>query len=250
MDTLLGWNGWPLFSEFLKLVPGLLLFPLTLMLTWKKIGHKALITYSLSYDRYTASGLSDIVITNCKDKPLIVHALYTVIDRHILVALKEFSPPLVVKGLESASIVCDPVSSYHVGDDPFEFSFNSTEEIYITTTGGRVKCDYEQRPSILSIMESEQYVLAVKSTQQFNGHVYDYRVCYALVFSYQGKQHTAFVDIGGMIGLEWPFRINGLRPENITNAASVKAVLDELYGKYIDGPLHVEPLNPPVPKTP
>ncbi len=250
MDTLFGWNGWPLVAEFLKLVPGLLLFPLTLMLTWKKIGHKALITYSLSYDRYTAPGLSDIVITNCKDKPLIVHALYTIIDRHILVVLKEFSPPLVVKGLESASIVCDPVSSYRVGDDPFEFSFNSTAEIYITTTGGRVKCEYDQRPSTISIMESEQYVLAAKSIQQFNGHVYDDRVCYALVFSYQGKQHTAFVDIGGMIGLEWPFNINRLRPENTTNAASVKTVLDELFGKYIDGTLHVELLNPPVPTTP
>lgn len=250
MDAFIDWNGWPLAADFLKLVPGLVLFPLTLMLTWKKIGHKALITYSLSYDRYTASRMSDIVITNCKDKPLIIHALYTIIDRHILVILREFSPPLVVKGLESAPIVCDPVSSYHVGDDPFEFSFNSDAEFYIITTGGRMKCGFDERPSALSVMESERYVLAAKSTQNFNGHVYDHRVCYALVFSFQGKKHTAFVDIGGMIGLEWPFSINGLRPENIINAISVKAVIDDLYGKYLDGELHVVPLNPPVPNSP
>ena len=248
MDAFFSWNGWPLASDFLKLVPGLVLFPLTLMLAWKKIGSKALITYSMSYGRYTASSLSDIVLTNCKDKPLIVHAIYTVVDRHILVPLKEFSPPLVVKGLESASIACDPASSYRVGDDPFEFDFNSTAEIYITTTGGRLKCKFDQTPSVLSIMQSERYELAVRSTQRFNGHVYDHRVCYALVFSYQGKQHTAFVDVGGIIGLEWPFRVNCLRSEHIANAASVKVVLEELYGQYIDGGLLVEVLNPLVPE--
>jgi len=78
--------------------------------------------------------------------------------------------------------------------------------------------------------------------------VYDHRVCYALVFSYQGKQHTAFVDVGGIIGLEWPFKVNCLRSEHIANAASVKVVLEELYGQYIDGGLLVEVLNPLAPE--
>lgn len=243
MDAFLAWAGWPIISEIVKLVPGVVLFPLTLLLGWKKVGNKALITYSASWDQYTASGLSDIALTNCKDKPLVVHAIYIVIDRHILVPLKEFRPPLVVKGLESASIECDPVSAYYVGHEPFEFDFLNNGEIYITTAGGRIKCELDQTPSTISIARNENYQLATRSTSRYNGHVYDHRVRYALVFWYEGTQRTAFVGLGGHIGLDWPFEINALQPEQMTSAATVKEVIEELYGPLITGSLYVHPLN-------
>jgi hypothetical protein len=243
MHAFLAWAGWPIIGEFVKLVPGVVLFPLTLLLAWKKVGNKALISYSVSWDQYTASGLSDIALTNCKDKPLVVHAIYIVIDRHILVPLKEFRPPLVVKGLESAPIECDPVSAYYVGHDPFEFDFLNNGEIYITTAGGRIKCELDQTPSTISIAMSEKYQLATRSISRYNGHVYDHRVRYALVFLYQGTQHTAFVGVGGHIGLQWPFPVNALHPDDMTDAATLKHVIHELYGTLMTGPLYVHPLN-------
>jgi hypothetical protein len=245
MDDFIAWAGWPYVGDFFKIVPGVVLFPLTLMLAWKKFGNKALITYSLTHDVYTAPRLTDIALTNCKDRPLIVHALYIIVDRHILVPLKEFSPPLVVKGLESALIECDPVSSYSVGEHPFEFDFLNVGEIYVLTTGGSFKCGADPTPRLISIATDERYQHARARRRLFNGHVFNDLVRYALTFAVKGKSYTAFIDVGGIIGLEWPFHINGLRPENMTDAATVKEVLEEIYGELMDGPLHVTVLNEP-----
>lgn len=243
MDAFIAWTGWPIVGDFLKLVPGLVLFPLTLMLACKKFGNKGLITYSLSYDAYTAPRMTNLALTNCKDKPLIVHALYIIVDRHVLVPLKEFSPPLVIKGLESALVECDPVSSYRVGEHPFNISFANVCEIYVVTTGGRFKCDADYTPNLLSIAQGEGYQHVHTTTHLFNNRVYDDRVRYGLTFSYKGNVHTAFIGIGGLIGLEWPFQINALRPESIVDAATVKAVLEDLYGGEMGSSLNVVTLN-------
>ncbi|MDR6581633.1 hypothetical protein [Pseudomonas extremaustralis] len=245
MDDVVAWAGWSMVGEFFKLVPGLILFPLSFVLAWKKFGNKALITYSLSHDRYSAPRLTDIALTNCKDRPLVVHALYIIVDRHILVPLKEFSPPLVVKGLESALIECDPVTSYHVGEHSFEFDFLNIGEIYVLTTGGRFKCDADPTPTLTSIAKNEGYQHVHTRRRIFNTHVFNDGVRYGLTFSAKGKSYTAFVDDGGIIGLEWPFQINALRSEDMTDALTVKTVLEELYGELMDGPLHVTVLNNP-----
>lgn len=243
MDVAIASAGWSWVGEFLKLVPGLVLFPLSLILAWKKIGNKALITYSVSHDRYTAPRLTNIVLTNCKDRPLIVHALYIIEDRQILVPLKEFNPPLVVKGLESAVIESDPASSYSVGEHPFDFSFDNLREIYVLTTGGKFKCEADPTPNLWSIVQREDYQIVSTSRRTFNSHVYNDRVRYALVFSVGGITHTAFVDDDGLIGLEWPFPTNALSAEHMTDAATVKDVLESVYGKHMDGPLHVHTLK-------
>ncbi|UVL41763.1 hypothetical protein LOY55_06565 [Pseudomonas sp. B21-040] len=250
MEDFIAWAGWPYVGDFFKIVPGVVLFPLTLMLAWKKFGNKALVTYSLTHNLYMAPRLTDIALTNCKDRPLIVHALYIIVDRHILVPLKEFSPPLVIKGLESALIECDPVSSYSVGEHSFEFDFQHVWEIYVLTTGGRFKCDADPTPNLFSIARDEEYQHVQIHRRLFNGHIFNDLVRYALTFTMKGKLHTAFVDVGGMIGQEWPFVINCLRPENMTDAVTVKKVLEELYGELMDGPLHVTVLNEPQIQSP
>lgn len=243
MDAFIGWTGWPLVAEFFKLVPGLILFPLSFVLAWKKFGNKAFITYSLSHDRYTAPHITNIALTNCKDRPLIVHALYLVANRHVLVPLKEFNPPLVVKGLESALVECRPVTSYHVGEHPFEFDFLDVGEFYVLTTGGSFKCEGDPTPELATIARREGYLPVHSRTRTFNTHVFNENVLYGLTFSFGGKSHTAFIDDAGLIGLEWPFNINGLRAEDLVDAVRVKAVLDELYSSSLDGPLRVTTLN-------
>lgn len=234
------WSG---VAEFLKLVPGLVLFPITLMLAWKKIGHKAMITYSVSHDRYTAPHLSNIVLTNCKDKPLIVHALYIIVDRHVMFPLKEFEPPLVVKGLESTVIESEPASSYHVGGHPFEISFGAMREVYVLTTGGSFKCDADPTPRLATIAKGGDYQMVQADTHTYNSHVFNHSVRYAMMFSIGGKRYTAFVDVGGHIGLEWPFRVNHLTPEHMTDAATVKTTLEGEYGELLGGSLIVHALN-------
>jgi hypothetical protein len=237
------WNVWSGVAEFLKLVPGLVLFPITLMLAWKKIGHKAMITYSVSHDRYTAPHLSNIVLTNCKDKPLIVHALYIIVDRHVLLPLKEFDPPLVVKGLESTVIESEPASSYHVGGHPFEISFGAMREVYVLTTGSSFKCEADPTPRLATIAKEGDYQTVQADTHTYNSHVYNHSVRYAMMFSVGEKGYTAFIDVGGHIGLEWPFQVNHLTPEQMTDAATVKTTLEGEYGEFLGASLIVHTLS-------
>lgn len=237
-----GWAGWPVAGEALKLVPGLVLFPLTLLLTWKKFGHKALVSYSIRGGRTTASGMGDIVLTNCKDKPLIIHAIYTMTEEKVIFPIKDFSPPLVIKGLESASITGDIVSYYSDGRNEFKFAPDTIKEIHLITTGKTFKCKINKTPSTISIAAKNRYTLISKHTDCFMGVPYNSHVRYGVAYSMKGKTMTALIDQSGFINGDWPFPENMLKKEDIETAERIESLLNQRFG-FAGITFHVTELN-------
>lgn len=238
--------AWPYIDSFLRITPGIILLPLTLFLGWKKIGHKVQISYSTLHERLTATRLSDIVITNLKDKPLTVHEIYAVVDRHIILSVHKPHPPLVIKGLESLAVNTDPVSNYYLNEEQYELNPYSAKlfEIYISTHNGIIKCKTANPPSLEYHKKFEGYAVATRNTQNFNGIIYNENAAYAIIYKYEGVTKTAIVDIGGLILTNWPFLPNALSSHDIKSEQSVKAALMSSEIQYLikESELHVHKL--------
>lgn len=220
-------EAWPAIESILKIVPGLVLLPLTLFLGWKKIGNKVNVSFSWDTGRITANRISNLVVTNLKDKPVTIHEVHLTIDRHIVVPVQKLNPPLVVKGLESVVIEPEPVSSHSIGDQDYELVRKPGQllEMYLTTQDGLIKCKIVAPPSIESLMEFKDYALVATHTSKYNGIVYNDHAAYALVYKYGGETKTAIVEHSGFITADWRFLPNALRQEDLASEQTVKAAL-------------------------
>ncbi len=107
-------------QEFLKLVPGLVLFPFSLYFAWKKIGNKVLASISTSHEMIVAPRISSVAIRNMRDKPLTVFEIYAVIDDDVYFQVEKFDPPIIIKPLESALIETRPYSRLNLGREIFD----------------------------------------------------------------------------------------------------------------------------------
>ncbi|TWC27795.1 MULTISPECIES: S24 family peptidase [unclassified Pseudomonas] len=239
--------AWPHIDTVLRIIPGIILLPLTFYLGWKKIGNKVLISYSTAHERLTATRVGDIVITNLKDKPLTVHEIYVLVDRHFVVPVQKLSPPIVVKGLESIALDTDPVSNYYLGEEEYNFDKYSGQilEFYLSTHEGLIKCKTVNPPSVGSYTKFKDYVVAMPHTQRYNGIVYNENAAYALIYRYEGESKTAILETGGLILTGWPFLPNQLQLHDMRSEHSVKAALMASEIKYLikESELHVHKLN-------
>lgn len=218
---------WPHIENALRIVPGLVLLPLTLFLGWKKIGHKVHVSYTTTYERLSASRLTDLVITNLKDKPIAVYEIHLLIDRHFVIPVQKFNPPVIIKGLESAVVETQPVSEYFLGEQVFELGTRGGQlfEIYLTTHAGLIKCKVVNPPSITAYQKFKDYEMAVAHTQKYNGIVYNDTAMYAVIYRFEGATHTAIVEQGGFIVTGWPFLPNELPQEAMLSAEMVRKAL-------------------------
>lgn len=234
---------WGHLGELLKLL-GAAAVPFSLYLALKKIGHRALASYSIQFDKFTASRIDNIVITNCKDKPLIVHAIYADIEAHALLTVKSFQPPLIIKALESAVIACNPVSSYQINGQPYKFSFQSgLRDLHILTTGKTFKCIIDDTPTVFNLARRLRYEKINSVVTSYMGKAFNEHALYGLSFLYNGKRHVALVGDDGYIGADWPFRGNALLTNQLTSAETVRSVLEEAYGDVLNGSLMVHELH-------
>jgi hypothetical protein len=238
---------WPYIDTFLRITPGIILLPLTFFLGWKKIGNKIHVSFSFTYERISASRLTNIVITNQKDKPATVHEIYALIDRHFVLPVQKLSPPVVIKGLETLALNTDPVSRYYLGEEEYDFDPQPGQilEIYLTTQDGLIKCKTTNTPSIQSYTKFKNYSIATTHNQRYNDIVYNENAAYALIYKYDGDTKTAIVESGGFILVGWPFLPNGLRQEDMASEKTVKAALMASEIKYIikESELHVHKLS-------
>jgi hypothetical protein len=236
-------TGWTYISEFLKLVPGVILLPISFIIGWKKIGHRATISYSLVHENFQAPRLNNLLLTNLKDKPLIVHALYADVEHHALLKIKEFETPLVVKGLESTVIETDPVSSYCIARTSYDPPLSDIKAVYVVTTGKRFRCLIDNTPTLYSIAKGDQYKEIKAKTFSYLGLTFDSHVRYGLSFEVAGERYASLVGQSGFIGGNWPFGANMLMPEDMKSPESVKQALDSVYGKLLGESLLVHELN-------
>ncbi|PPA04373.1 hypothetical protein C4E44_09400 [Pseudomonas sp. MWU12-2312b] len=226
---------WPYIDGFLRIAPGIVLLPLTFFLGWKKVGHKVHISYSTAHERISASRIGNVVITNLKDKPLTVHEVHAMIDRHYVLPVQKFKTPVIVKGLESFAFDTDSVSHYYLGVEEYEPDslLGQKVEFYLTTQDGLVKCKVANPPSIQSYSKFKDYVVASAHTRKYNDIVYNDKAVYALIYNHDGQSHTAIIEDGGFIITGWPFLPNQLSQQDMASKDSVKAALMGSEIKYI-----------------
>jgi hypothetical protein len=226
--------AWPAIESALKIVPGLVLLPLTFFLGWKKIGNKVQASFSWQHERISANRLTNLVITNLKDKPITVHEIHILIDRHIVVPVQRLSPPQVIKGLESVVIEPDRVSHYNLGDEEYEPEWRPGQmiEMFLTTQHGPIQCEIVNTPSIESYKKFKDYALAVTHTRKYNDIVINDEAAYALIYKYDGEVKTAILERSGFITVNWRFLPNALRKEDLATAQTVKAALMSSDIKY------------------
>src|ERR1035441_11057296 len=88
-------------QEFLKVVPGLVLFPFSLYFCWKRIGTRVLASAIIAHEIALPPRISSVVLRNLKDKPLAIFAIYAVVNDDVCFEVDHFDPPIIIKPLES-----------------------------------------------------------------------------------------------------------------------------------------------------
>lgn len=225
------------FQEFLKIVPGIVIFPFSFYLAWKKIGIDVAASFTVCSDRITAERISEVVLVNLKDKPIAVFAIYAVIGDDISWEVDKFDPPIILKPLESSLIETKPYSELYLDAEKYEpdFILNAKIDIYIATSHKILKCKAVSHPNLLRIPLFKNYRSATKSTRCFNNIVYNDRAAYAITYVINSEKITAIVDKFGLITENFSFGFNKLPAECLISEVDLKNYLEKTpFGKMVN----------------
>ena len=225
------------FVEVLKVLPGALLFPFSIYFAWKKIGNSVGVSFSSGVSGFSATRITSIVFTNRKDKPLPIFSAFLLINKDTVVPVETFDPPLVLKGLEVMQVTTTPFSSYYVGSNQFELTFNLIREaeFFIITSSGAIRCDILNTHCNFSYAYKNDMNVVAKNTSIFNGHVYNEHAIFAISYLIDGKQKTALVARSGFIGEDWDFRYNMVPQELLTQEGIWEFIKKCGYEKLFQG---------------
>jgi hypothetical protein len=192
----------------------------TIYFAIQKIGNKVTARYEFSNSCYAAEHISKVVLSNKKDKTISIWSIYGIFESQYQYELKKFDPPIVLKPYDTISLSLPKYTSLNVNGDNYEpnFLFGNTS-LYLDIGSGLLKCKKELRKDSLS-----SYLQITATTHNFNGHVYNGRLKYILLYNYDGKSHTAFIEKGGIINNEWEFSPNALN-RNHVSAEAIKEML-------------------------
>lgn len=213
-------------QEFLKIVPGLAIFPLTFYLGWKKIGRKVSCSFVVSSDRVSAERITSIVLTNHKDSPVAIFEINAVCENDISFQIEKLDPPVILKALESVVIETKPYSKLIVGGDTYnpELVFGKVQ-VYVASSGEIIKCKMVSHPTIVNHKKFEYLTNASKNTNRFNGFAYSEKVKYAIVYSINSEIKTAFVDHAGFINGDGNFHYNMVPQELMVSKETLREFL-------------------------
>ncbi|MGZ8213311.1 MAG: hypothetical protein ACXWTP_02245 [Methylosarcina sp.] len=214
--------------EFFKIVPGLVIFPLSFYIAWKKLGVKVSASYSMHSERTLASRIGSIVLNNHKDRSVTIFAIYALINRDISYEVEKFDPPLILKALESVAIETGPYSRLHVDGEVYEpkLGEHNLTELYLVLSDRILRCEMESPPSIRQFIHFNTYRVATKETRTFNGLVYNDEAAYAIIYKMNGEVQTAIVDDKGFICRGWNYRINKIPVNAMSDKSTVREYLE------------------------
>lgn len=188
-------------QEFLKIVPGLVIFPLTLYLAWKKIGRNISCAFSFGGDNLSADRITSIVLTNHKDSPVTIFEINAVFENDISCLVERFEPPIVLKSLESLVVETKPYSKLTVGNDLYNPSFDVAKlQVYVTCANKMIECKMVSHPSMESYIKFKHLTRASKIVKNFGGLVYsEEKVKYAFAYQKNAEVKTAFITHSGFL---------------------------------------------------
>lgn len=201
---------------------------ITLFAASKKWGNKAIYYATISKTLNRPTRITSLSIANLKDKPLIIYELHIRFNnsKHYF-CLQKFEPPIVIKGLEATTVEPDAYSSLSIEPNPFD-DLDIDMDLFLVTERAVVKCKEASPPGSLVRAHMKNFSELTKSKLVFNKKIYTSDTAYALIYKYEGKQRTSFLLKRGFIYDDWPFHINALPSNAMSNNESLVAALDAL----------------------
>lgn len=177
----------------------------------QKFGNKITVQYKFSMGLYSCDRISNVVIANNKDKTINIWSLRAIFDNEYQLELDTFDPPLILKPYESMSLVLPEYSKATIGSDDFQLNcFDRNIKIYMDIGDKLIECCKQEKKGCL-----QEFTHIDKHSSTFNGHIYNDRVSYILVYLYEGTLYTAFI-CGGLITNEWEFTPNYLGDKELS----------------------------------
>jgi hypothetical protein len=222
-----------LIVEFLKVLPGLVLFPFSIYFFWKKIGYSVSVSYSVG--GFSAARVSEINITNHKDKPITIYSVFLITKDKITIPVEQFNPPKVIKNLETIQVETKAFS-YYKGAERYEVSRDEIYEAdFFVESSKNIKCKKMKRASAFGAAMTKGNDHLTTSSLRFNGVVYNDSVLYAISYIIAGVQKTAFVKRDGFITGDWEFQLNKIN-SNEVNEVGITAFIKHCgYDKIFQG---------------
>lgn len=199
---------------------------------WRKVGNSVVVTYKVSSDRISARRISDIIVTNKKDRPVPIYAIHALFNKEIVLTIKECKPPLILKPYELLSIETDEYSSLYLENQRYDPDLLQAE-ILIESVDGLIKCKKHKKKGVVS----NKYRRVMKNIESFNNIIHMGNFKYILVYKYEGSIKTTFIHESGYLEHDWNFAYNmiNFNGKSIDEKIINKFLIDFNYDKLFLG---------------
>jgi hypothetical protein len=214
------------FQEFLKIAPGLSIFPLTAYLAWKKVGVSVSFFPTLKSDG-NGTRISSVVLVNHKDRAVVIKGIVAVCDK-VRFDLDSFDTPLVLKAYESLLVEPLPHSFFSLHGREIEPSFSGIVDMELY-----IELPHEYYPCIPIFKKKSFWHRGVKSKFYARGHrvslndvIYNpSHVLYGLEYDFEGSRRTTFIGKGGIIRDSEGLAHNHISPSHLASPQIALSVL-------------------------
>ncbi len=225
------------FQEFLKIVPGLLIFPISLYLGLQKIGTKVNAGISFSSNPISPYCIRYVDLRNMKDRTIVIYSIFVSINNdEFLLELKKCIPPLILKGYQSTIAEISPYSFLLLDGKKFQLDKSMTEKstIYLELAHSTVKCNTLNYQKPIS-KKLSKYRILENITNNFNGIIYDEHAVYAITYASHSRVKTAIVNQSGIFQGEWEYDILQIPMKSMCSKEAVEAELKSIgFGDQVD----------------
>lgn len=225
------------FQEFLKVVPGVLIFPISLYLGLQKIGTKVSARISFGSNPISPFCIRYVDLRNSKDRTIVIYSIFASInDDEYLVELKRCNPPLILKSHQSIIAEIPPYSFLLLDGKKFELddSMIAKTTIYLELAHKTVKCDtlrYHKRIS----KKLSKYRVLKNVTNNFNGIIYDKHAIYAITYGSEYRVKTAIINDSGTFSGDWNFSVLQIPMQSMRSKEAIEAELNAMdFSNHVD----------------
>ncbi len=231
--------SWAFISEILKVVPGIIMFPVAFYLGYKKIGARISATYVFGSDTLSAPRIKSLKLTNQKDKAVTIFNIFALTADNVSIELEDLDPPVVLKAFETVVIKTTPYSSIYVGNSEWRMVgsalMSPAFQIVLLTSNGVIKCQTAWLKDIHTYLKKRGYRPGSTFRRRFNGIVYDKFQKFAVVYSKEKEIRTFFVHERGVISNDKALPFNFIGEGHLVSAAALNNYLLSIETKFYDG---------------
>ena len=186
--------------EFLRVAPGILLFPFGFYFGYKKIGYRIGFQLTVSLSPVRGKHIGSIIFQNFRDRPLLITEIFG-IQGNVKFEIEKPDAPLLLKSLET--IVVNPAhyTKYVCKGELFEIDVSAIRKlrIFVVTPEKTVECTHIYKPTKEIETYSNRFDGAHKIFRAFNDVVYGDDSAFAIVYTSEKKNKTLIVSKNGFI---------------------------------------------------